>query len=64
MIENSPSLDDPPEMTSQSLAVLTDDEEELNRRAPYIPMNDTDDLPIFDATELFCDLDLDTLPLS
>lgn len=44
-------------------ASLTDDEEELNRRAPYIPMSESDDLPLFDPSELFSGMDLDCLPV-
>ena len=40
---------------------LSDDEDELNRRAPYIPMND--EMPLFDPSELFSGLDLDCLPV-
>lgn len=40
---------------------FSDDDEELIRRAPYIPMSD--DLPLFNTDELFFDLDLDTFPI-
>ncbi|XP_057377144.1 hypoxia-inducible factor 1-alpha-like isoform X2 [Daphnia carinata] len=40
-----------------------EEEDELDRRAPYISMNESDDLPLFDPSELFCGLDLECLPL-
>jgi hypothetical protein len=39
------------------------DEEELDRRAPYISMSGSDDLPLFDPSELFSGLDLECLPI-
>jgi len=39
------------------------DEEELDRRAPYISMCGSDDLPLFDPSELFSGLDLECLPM-
>lgn len=60
------SSKDSQEETDLSVANMSDDDEELSRRAPFIPMNDDDDLPIFDPTELFSGLDLDAsilLPL-
>ena len=43
------------------LKCFSDDDEELNRRAPYIPMSD--DLPLFNKDELFFDFDLDSFPI-
>lgn len=40
-----------------------EDEDELDRRAPYISMNESDDLPLFDPSELFSGLDLECLPM-
>lgn len=40
-----------------------EDEEELDRRAPYISMSGSDDLPLFDPSELFSGLDLECLPM-
>lgn len=42
---------------------LSDDDDELIRRAPYIPMTENEDLPLFDPSELFSGMDLDCLPV-
>lgn len=43
------------------LKCFSDDDEEMNKRAPYIPMSD--DLPLFNTDELFLDFDLDSFPV-
>lgn len=43
---------------------LTDDEDELKQRAPYIPMSDDEELSTFDPTQLFSNIDLDYVPIS
>ncbi len=47
----------------QSSISPIEDEEELDRRAPYISMSESDDLPLFDPSELFSGLDLECLPI-
>jgi hypothetical protein len=47
----------------QSSISPIEDEEELDRRAPYISMSESDDLPLFDPSELFSGLDLECLPM-
>ncbi len=47
----------------QNLISPIEDEEELDRRAPYISMSGSDDLPLFDPSELFSGLDLECLPM-
>lgn len=50
-------------VTPPSTLSFSDDEEELARRAPYISMNESDDLPLFDPSELFSGMDLECLPV-
>lgn len=47
----------------QSSISPIEDEEDLDRRAPYISMSGNDDLPLFDPSELFSGLDLECLPM-
>jgi len=64
----SPSLseDDQMTMTSQyqhqqhqliTVVDEEDEEEDLEQRAPFIPMGDEDDLPILDPTEILIEMD-------
>uniref|UniRef100_A0A0N8B4K9 Hypoxia-inducible factor 1-alpha n=1 Tax=Daphnia magna TaxID=35525 RepID=A0A0N8B4K9_9CRUS len=62
----SPSFMDETFMACSSLKSSKsplEDEDELDRRAPYISMNESDDLPLFDPSELFSGLDLECLPM-
>ena len=43
---------------------LSDDDEEMKIRAPFIPMSDDEELSVFDPAQLFSDLDLDHLSVS
>lgn len=43
---------------------LSDDEEEMKMRAPFIPMSDDEELSVFDPAQLFSGLDLDHLSVS
>jgi len=43
---------------------LSDDDEEMKIRAPFIPMSDDEELSVFDPAQLFSGLDLDHLSVS
>lgn len=58
----SPRPSDQTDLCSEKKFSLSDDDEELSRRAPYIPMSD--DLPLFDTSDLFMDFDLDSFPIT